>query len=119
NKMTKTICVLMLLASITESLCAQSTNKSDKAFEVPENIVFNRRFRIDLGKGNKMMMELSDISELDRLANMDSLLAIFLLDIAPFKDSLEDTLNAKRIDYVTDGQGRKKMRFQQLQPKGT
>ena len=117
--MTKTICVLMLLASITESLCAQSTNKSDKAFEVPENIVFNRRFMIDLGKGNKMMMELSDISDLDRLANMDSLLTIFLLDIAPLKDSLEDPLTAKRIDYVTDGQGRKKIRFQQLQPKGT
>jgi hypothetical protein len=74
---------------------------------------------IDLGKGNKMMMELSDISDLDRLANMDSLLAIFLQDIASLKDSLADPLTAKRIDYVTDGQGRKKIRFQQLQPKGT
>jgi len=117
--MKKTICLGMLLISITGSLCAQSTNKSDKAFEVPENIIFNRRFMIDLGKGNKMMMELSDISDLDRLANMDSLLAIFLQDIAPLKDSLADPLTAKRIDYVTDGQGRKKIRFQQLQPKGT
>ena len=48
--MKKTICVLMLLTSITGSLCAQSTNKSDKAFEVPENIIFNRRFMIDLEK---------------------------------------------------------------------
>ena len=74
--MKKAICLGMLLISITGSLCAQSTNKSDKAFEVPENIIFNRRFMIDLGKGNKMMMELSDISDLDRLANMDSLVPV-------------------------------------------
>jgi hypothetical protein len=117
--MKKTICFLMLFTSITASLCAQSTNKSDKAFEVPENIVFNRRFMIDLTNGNKMQMELSDITDLDRLANIDSLLQIFLQDIAPLKDSLADPLTARRIDYVTDAQGRKKIRFQQSQPKGT
>jgi hypothetical protein len=117
--MKKTICLLMLLTSITASLCAQSNNKSDKAFEVPENIIFNRLFMIDLHKGNKMQIELSDIADLDRLANIDSLLQIFLLDIAPLKDSLADPLTAKRIDYVTDAQGRKKVRFQQFQSKGT
>ncbi len=35
----------MLLTSITAALCAQSA-KSDKAFEVPANIIFNRRFDI-------------------------------------------------------------------------
>jgi hypothetical protein len=34
--MKKAICLGMLLISITGSLCAQSTNKSDKAFEVPK-----------------------------------------------------------------------------------
>jgi hypothetical protein len=116
--MKKTISVLMLFISITGNLCAQTNNKSDKTFEVPDNIIFNRRFYINLEKGNKMEIEVSDIADLDRLANMDSLLQIFLQDIAPLKDSLADPLSAKRIDYVTDGQGRKKIRFQQLQPKG-
>src|SRR5450432_1704035 len=116
--MKKTICLLMLFTSIAGSLCAQSGNKSDKTFEVPENIVFNRRFRIDLGKGNKMQIEVSDISDLDRLTGLDSLLQTFLEDIAPLKDSLSDPLTAKRIDYITDAQGRKKIRFQQFQPKG-
>ena len=116
--MKKTICLLMLFTSITASLWAQSNSQTDKAFEVPSNIIFNRRFYISLDNGNKMKIELSDIADLDRLANIDSLLQIFLQDIAPLKDSLADPLTAKRIDHVTDAQGRKKIRFQQFQPKG-
>jgi len=117
--MKKTIYLLMLFMSIAAELCAQSNNKSDKAFEVPPNVIFNRRFYVSLDKGNKMQIELSDISDLDRLANIDSLLQIYLTDIAPLKDSLADPLRAKRIDYVTDAQGRKKIRFQEFRPKGT
>src|SRR5664279_5170219 len=103
--MKKTICVLMLFTSITGSLCAQTVNKSDKTFEVPENIVFNRHFMLDLGKGNKMDIKVSDISDLERLSNMDSLLQIFVNDITPLKDSLADPLTSKRVDYFTDTKG--------------
>ncbi len=109
--------VLMLCIGITASLCAQS-NKSDKAFEVPANIIINRRFYINLEKGNKLQIELTDITDLDAVANIDSLLQIFLTDIAPLKDSIADPLTAKRIDYFTDAGGRKKIRLQQFQPKG-
>lgn len=108
----------MLFISITGSLCAQHYNKSDKAFEVPENIILHRKFTVDLNNGNKMQIELTDIADLDRILNIDSLLQIFLQDIAPLKDSISDPLTAKRIDYVTDAQGRKKIRLQQFQPKG-
>ncbi|MEO8762915.1 MAG: hypothetical protein ABI416_01450 [Ginsengibacter sp.] len=117
--MKRTICLLMLLTGITGNLCAQSNAKSDEAFEVPGNIVFNREFVIDLSKGNKVRMQLSDINDLERLSNIDSLVQLFLKDIAPLKDSLAVELNARRIDYVTDAMGRKKIRFQQFQPKGT
>jgi hypothetical protein len=116
--MKKTIRVLMLLISITGSLCAQSNSKADKVFEVPSNIVINRRFFIDLDKGNKVKIELTDIKDLDRVANIDSLLKIFIEDITPLKDSISDPLTSKRIDYLTDAQGRKKIRLQQFQPKG-
>src|SRR6187549_513639 len=114
--MKKTFFVWMLLTSITAVLCAQS--KSDKAFEVPANIIFNRRFDIDLEKGNKMQLALTDISDLERLANIDSLLQVFLDDISLLKDSLQDPLTGKRIDYVTDQQDRKKIRFRQHLPVG-
>ena len=117
--MKTTICLLMLILSITGNLCGQSNNRADKAFEVPENIIFNRRFFVNLDNGNKMQIEVSDITDLDRLANIDSLLQIFLQDISGLKDSLADPLTAKRVDYITDAQGRKKIRFQQFQPKGT
>lgn len=116
--MKKTISVLMLLVSITGNLCAQSKDKSDKTFEVPENIIITRRFYIDLDKGNKLTIELTDITDLERVANIDSLLQKFISDITPLKDSIADPLTSKRIDYVTDAQGRKKIRFLQFQPKG-
>lgn len=115
--MKKTISVLMLFTSITASLCGQMNNKTDKTFEVPSNIIINRRFYINLDKGNKLQVEVTDITDLDRLTNIDSLLQIFAEDIAPLKDSISDPLTSKRIDYITDAQGRKKIRFQQFQPK--
>jgi hypothetical protein len=110
--------LLMLLVSITVNLCAQSNSQSDKAFEVPEHIIISRRFNVSLDKGNKMKIELCAFVDLERVADIDSLLQIFLSDIAPLKDSLADPLTSKRIDYITDAQGRKKIRFQQFQQKG-
>ncbi len=116
--MKKIIIVLVLLVSVTPELWAQLGDKADKAFEIPEDIIIDRRFYIDLGKGNKLEIEVTDMADLDRIANMDSLLNIFITDITPLKDSLSNPLTAKRIDYVTDAQDRKKIRLQQFQPKG-
>ncbi len=116
--MKKAIIVWMLLAGIMQDLCAQSNSKSDKAFQVPDNIIINRRFFVSLDKGNKLQIELTDITDLQSLANIDSLLQVFITDIAPLKDSIADPLTSKRIDYITDAQGKRKIRFQQFQPKG-
>ncbi|MEP6615807.1 MAG: hypothetical protein ABJA57_04480 [Ginsengibacter sp.] len=113
--MRKTISLLMLLTSIAAELCAQSTK--DKFFEVPENIVFNRHFKVDLENKNMVQINLSDISDLESLP-IDSLLQMFARDITPLKDSIADPLTAKRIDYIVDVQGRKKIRLQQFPPRG-
>ena len=115
--MKKLFALVMLFISITVNLCAQG-NQSDKTFEVPANVIINRRFAVDLGKGNHMKIELTDITDLERAANIDSLLQAYLVDMSLLKDSMTDPLTAKRIDYLTDAQGRKKIRFQQFQPKG-
>ncbi|HEV8084551.1 MAG TPA: hypothetical protein VGP55_15190 [Chitinophagaceae bacterium] len=116
--MKKIIMVLMLFVSITPNLCAQSNSNADKAFKVPENIIIHKRFYINLEKGNKLEIEITDITDLGRIANIDSLLKIFITDITPLKDSLTDPLTSKRIDYATDAQGRKKIRLQQFLQKG-
>lgn len=118
--MKKTAIVLMLLISIPGSLWAQTktSSKSDKAFEVPENIIIVRRFYIDLGKENKLKIELTDLSDLQRIANMDSLLQVFKENMASLKDSFLNPLTSKKVDYIRDAKGRKKIRFQQFQPQG-
>ena len=105
----------MLFISITATLCAQS---GDKIFEVPGHIIFNRKFTINLDNRNKLVIRLSDINDLERLINLDSLMKVFLNDIEPLKDSLTGDLNAKRIDYVIDAQNLKKIRLLQYPAKG-
>lgn len=116
--MKKTWSVLMLFISILPELCAQLNSKEDKAYEIPDNIIINSRFYIDLGKGNKLTIELSDITDLQKISNIDSLLTVFMNDVKILKDSHSDALASKRIDYVTDARGRKKIRIQQSHPKG-
>lgn len=119
--MKKIISVMVLVSGTTFQAIAQQepvlTNTAN-IFEMPAGEV-NRRFTVDLGKGNTMQVELSDIADLDRFANIDSLLRVFLQDIIPLQDSLADELAAKRIDYVTDDLGRKKIHIRVFKPLGS
>jgi hypothetical protein len=116
--MKKTIYLLMLITGITGIAFAQSnTTKTDKTFELPDNHA-QRRFIIDLEKGNKMQIELSNMDDLRRFSNMDSVIQVFLNDLEPFKDSLSNELLSTRIDYIMDTTG-KKIRIQQFRPKGS
>lgn len=106
----------MLVTGITAELFAQSA--ANRSFEVPADIVMNRRFTISLDKGNGLQLEMTDITDLLVAMNIDSVLQVFFTDIAPMKDSLADPLTSKRIDYFVDDKGRKKIRFQQFAPQG-
>ncbi len=77
---------LVLILSTTAQLCAQ-TNPSDKTFSVPDNIIIARKYDIKLDRGNHFKIELTAIEDLAVIANMDSLLALFLADISGLKDS--------------------------------
>ncbi|HEY2720137.1 MAG TPA: hypothetical protein VGI82_00335, partial [Chitinophagaceae bacterium] len=107
--MKKLVIALVLLISALPRLCAQSNTAENKAFRIPDDIVIHSRFYVDLGTGNKVTIEVSDISDLQKISNIDSLLNIFLNDLKPLRDSISDPLASKRIDYVTDAQGRKKI----------
>ena len=90
--MKKIISLLMLVMSITGTAIAQQepgVTNADKIFNIPAGYL-KRSFTADLGKGNKMQIELTDFEDLDRFKNIDSLLRIFLQDMAALKDSLTD-----------------------------
>lgn len=119
--MKKIISLLVLVTSINGKTIAQEEpplTNADRIFNIPPGYL-KRSFTVDLGKGNKMQIELSDIDDLKQFKNIDSLLRIFLQDMIPLKDSLADEMASRRIDYLTDDLGRKKIRIQLHKPAGS
>lgn len=110
--------LLMLIVSIKEQAFAQrGTSNNNKIFELAPDFA-HRVFWIDLGKGNKIQVELTEPEDLDYLVNVDSLLQVLVTDLAPFRDSLTDEITTKKIDVRIDSSGIKKIRIQQSAPKG-
>jgi hypothetical protein len=112
-----------LLLSIQASSYAQDRtyqhlSPEDKLF-TPPPFSIKRTYYAALGKGNRLQAEFGDVHGPERLRNIDSILMVFLSDLKPFRDSLANPLTAKRIDYLSDASGHKKMRLHQLLPPGS
>lgn len=117
--MNKIICTVLTLLSITGTLCAQHQIRAGiKTFGISYDNL-ERRFWIDMGKGNSLCLELEDEQDIARFTNVDSLLMVFLADMKPFNDSLSDPLAWHTIDYVIDAAGKKKVRLQTFYPKAS
>lgn len=117
--MRKIIVLLGLLLSITGASYAQqylenanAGSPDDKVFELPP---YSTKYKAwaGLGQGNSMRLELTSRQELARFQNIDSLLLVFFTDIKSLQDSLADPQTARRIDYLIDAQGHKKLRIRQ------
>ena len=116
----KTGVLSLLLLSITGVLCAQDSSyqqlpPEDKIFTMPPFSI-KRTYHADLGKGNRFQLEMGDPGDIDYLQNVDSILLVFLSDLKAFRDSLTDPLTVKRIDYLVESSGRKKLRLHQFRP---
>lgn len=109
------VIVMMLSTGITGTIYAQTN--AEKVFDLPDSYV-KRRFAVDIGRGNKMQIELDNIADLKHLTNIDSLLRLFIRDIQLFSDSLADELTSKRIDYIIDTTAARKIRISRTLPRG-
>ncbi|GAO45019.1 hypothetical protein [Flavihumibacter petaseus] len=89
-------------------------SQSKSGFDVPANFNYGQKIRIDLGKGNSVMVYLSDVADVPRLLASDSMIQRFFLDLAPIKDSLSDPLQAYYVDYFSDGLGVRKIRYRKI-----
>jgi len=119
--MKKIIAMLMLVTGITGKTFAQEEavlTKTEQTFNMQPDY-FKRKFTVDLGKGNKMQVAVSDMEDLNKIKNVDSLLRLFLQDMQPLKDTLEDATVSRRIDYVSEANGLHKIRIQLFKPKGS
>lgn len=112
------IVTVLSLLSILGNLCAQygATVRTHRSFTGISDEHLQSRFFIGLGKGNHLSLELEDEQDLEKFANIDSLLMVFLADMKPFNDSLSDPLSWHLIDYVTDAGGKKRVRLQSFHP---
>ena len=117
--------VLSLLLGIMGTLYAQENAGTGKKLS-PEDRLFSlppfsikREYRVQLGRGNEMELQLAEKADLDRFENIDSLLLVFVADMKAFRDSLADPLTSKQIDYVIDSSGQKKVRIRQSGPTST
>lgn len=111
--MKKIIWLLALGMSAGATAFAQDErplNNTDKTFEAPPKSVM-MRMQVDLGKGNKMQIEICYDRNLDYARNLDSLVRIFMHDITKFKDSLSDELAVKRIDYKMTAPDKRQVRI--------
>ncbi|MBN9385721.1 MAG: hypothetical protein J0H74_33510 [Chitinophagaceae bacterium] len=114
--MKKFFCTVLTLLSIMGTLYAQHQVRAGiKTFGISSDNL-ERRFWIDMGKGNQLCLELEDQEDISRFTNVDSLLMVFLADMKPFNDSLSDPLAWHVIDYVIDAAGKKKLRLQTFHP---
>ena len=68
-------------------------------YEVPPYLI-GKKFEVDLGKGNKMFIELSKLSLLSNIKNLDSIVDQFLINVIPLKDSFADQKIQYKIDYL-------------------
>ncbi len=90
----------------------------DQLFDLPHySIRYN--WRVTLGKGNYLELELTDLGQLPRFQNIDSILLVFLTDMKTFRDSLANPVTNKRIDYLIDTNGHKMVRIRESAPAGT
>ncbi|HVU55118.1 MAG TPA: hypothetical protein VHD83_08675 [Puia sp.] len=112
------IVTMLILLSILGKPCAQLelTRRVAQSFTGISAEHLQNRFWIDMGKGNRLCLELEDGQDLEKFSNIDSLLMVFLADMKPFDDSLSDPLSWHLIDYVVDAGGKKRVRFQSFHP---
>src|ERR1700722_14242058 len=122
--MQKFIALLGILLSIAGALCARGNdpineneklNAEDKVFELPPYSI-GIQYRIKLGNGNILRIDLANGYDIRSFGNIDSLLTGFLTDMEAFRDSLADPLTVKNIDYLIDSSGTRKLRIRQSRP---
>lgn len=102
---------ICLLAASSGQSFAQSS--AEQGFELPERFIFRRSFTIQLQNKNEMKVELADINDIERLLNPDSILQKVRLDLESLKDSLQDPVSTKKVEYVNLGDGLTKIRLHQ------
>ena len=80
-------------------LCVNAQETSINIFEIPPFSI-DKRFEVNLDKGNKMVIELSSMSMILKIENLDSIISEFTKTLQALRDSIADTNDHYKIDYL-------------------
>lgn len=103
------ICLLSFLSIMGKIFAQENVNTPNTNATMNNLNVSNGpqpcRFDISLSKGNHLQIFLNRFNDIYYLQNIDSILNVYLNDIKPFKDSLSNELNSRRINYIISTNG--------------
>jgi hypothetical protein len=113
------IACLLVLTGMTGFVCAQDQGMllypnragAEKLFGTVDIDWPRHHFNIALKNGNNVTVRVADKASLEKIINLDSLIRSAWKNLSFLKDSLQDELTSKRIDYFTDQPGRSRIRF--------
>jgi hypothetical protein len=125
--MKKFFVVTMLAAvSMKGNLYAQNgwnnnigRSKTDQVFDLGRMSSLRHHFVIRLKNNNSVIVQVANKEEFEKLLNLDSIILVVSKNLVPFKDSLQDEMVQKKIDYVSEAGDLVKLRIRQYPPNGT
>ncbi|HET6994675.1 MAG TPA: hypothetical protein VFI06_06820 [Chitinophagaceae bacterium] len=125
--MKKYLVVIMLAAtSMNGDLFAQNNwsylvgrSKTEQVFDLSRSPSLRHRFVIWLKNSNSVSVQVANKEEFEKLLNLDSIIRVVAKNLVPCRDSLQDEMIQKKIDYVNEAGGLVKLRIRQYQQNGT
>jgi hypothetical protein len=104
----KFLIVMLAVAGTKTPVCSQQTDNTgfyhqrtaDQLFNYPPPGNSVMRFDFIMPAGNKMFIELSNILQADSLPSINGILSKAWNDLQQLKDSLDEPLLSRRIDYI-------------------
>lgn len=115
--MKKYILLVISIVSFHSCVSAQhtSSDKENSPFYVPAKALLDS-FHIRLDEGNSLEVELSDLEDMKKVYNMDSVITAVKKNFSSIKDSFSNPMSIKSIRYVTDESGRTFIRLRKFIP---
>jgi len=125
--MKKLLFIAMLVATgMTQILFAQNNeiiytnaSKTDQLFDAGRMGSLRHLFVINLKNANLVKVRVANKEAFEKLLNLDSMILAVSKNLALLKDSLQDEMTQKRVDYLNDPGSFVKIRIRQYRPNGT
>lgn len=117
---------MLVVTGMTQGLFAQNSTmysvgrtKTDQLFDAGTMIPLPHLFVIRLTNSNLVKIRVANKEAFEKILNLDSMIIAVSKNLALLKDSLQDEMTQKRVDYVNDSGSLVKIRIRQYRPNGT